>query len=125
MSFLPGEWVVHVTPSVYIDRYGWLKFIIFFGTVFRGIAWYQQVLFFDIDNPHYNAVSFDIMVSYFVQTFIFKPGDRKMFRPMITAQMDPPKLCIIREIIIGEEVFAIILIKYYVVSLLNVDTELP
>ena len=42
---LPGDWVFHKTPSGRIDKYGYLKFIRHFSTIYGEILWSYQVFF--------------------------------------------------------------------------------
>ena len=75
---IPDDWIVHVTPSGYMDRDGWYKAIRQFWKLSGTHAGNQQVLFFDGHNSYWDADTLDIMSNNYVHGFfeIFRFSER-------------------------------------------------
>ena len=72
---VPGDWIVHCTPSGYMDRDGWWKAIQQFCKLSGAHAGNNQALFFDGHDSHWDADALDMMSHNFVHGFFLKAGD--------------------------------------------------
>ena len=71
---IPFEWTVHHTPSGYMDRYGWLKFMAQFSNICGASPVNNQILFFDVNDSHFDDRTLTQMQRKNIQPFIFKAG---------------------------------------------------
>ena len=78
---ISGDQTFNVTPSGYMDRDSWLKFISHFSTILRATAWNHQFILFEYHGSHNNSNYFDITLSNFIHTFVLKAGDIKNDHP--------------------------------------------
>ena len=51
---LPSDWLVHNTPSGYMDRDGWMKAMSLFSRTCGASKMNPQVLFFDGHDSHFD-----------------------------------------------------------------------
>ena len=59
---IPDNWVIHATPSGYMDHHGWYKMIDNFTKLSRASKGNPQFLFFDGHDSHWDADALDLMV---------------------------------------------------------------
>ena len=71
---IPKEWVVHNTPSGYMDRYGWMKWMIHFKAVCGANTLNPHVLFYDVHDSHFDDRSIHILRSNHIKTFVLNVG---------------------------------------------------
>ena len=72
---LPSDWLVHNTPSGYMDRYGWMKAMSLFSRTYGASKLNPQVLFFDGHDIHFEDRATHIIWSHHISPFILKNGD--------------------------------------------------
>ena len=68
-------WIVHNTPSGYMDRDGWLNSITQFFNVYGASPYNNQILFFDGHNIHFDNGTLWKMVFKSTQPFVLKSCD--------------------------------------------------
>ena len=78
---LPSDWLVYNTPSVYMDRDGWMKATSLFGRTCGASKTNPQVLFFDAHNSHFDDRATHILRYYHIFPFILKAGDSTNDQP--------------------------------------------
>ena len=78
---LPGNQVVHNTPSGYIDRNGWLKTTENFSSLAGTSAGNPQFLFFDGHDSHWDSDSLDLYSKRNCHPFFLKAGDSTNNQP--------------------------------------------
>ena len=69
---IPLDWIVHHTPSGYIDRYGWLKAMTQFSNLCGDSPVNNYILFFDGHDSHFNDGSIRKMMYKNIQPFFSK-----------------------------------------------------
>ena len=72
---LPSDWLVHNTPSGYMDRYGWMKAMSLFSRTCGDRKLNTHVLFFDGHYIHSDDKATHIIWSQHISPFILKDGD--------------------------------------------------
>ena len=72
---IPLEWIVHYTPSVYMDRDGWLKSMTQFSNACGASLFNNQILLFDGHNSFFDGVTLRQMMFQNVQLFVLKSGN--------------------------------------------------
>jgi hypothetical protein len=90
---IPSNWIVHCTPSGYMDRDGWFKSIIRFSAQYGNDPFNPQFLFFDGHDSHFDADSFDYMHTKNIQPFILKSGDSTNDQPNDNGSNGKLKAC--------------------------------
>ena len=78
---LPSDWLVHCTPSVYMDRDVWMKAMSLFSSTCGSIKMKPQVLFFDGHDSHFDDRATHILQSHHISPFIIKSGDSTNDQP--------------------------------------------
>ena len=78
---LPGDWLVHCTPSGYMDRDGWMKAMSLFSRTCGSSKMNPQVLFFDGHDSHLDDRATHILRSHHISPFILKAGDSTNDQP--------------------------------------------
>ena len=78
---LPSDWLVHCTPSGYMDRDGWMKAMSLFSSTYGSSKMKPQVLFFDGHDSHFDDRATYIMQSHHIYPFILKAGDSTNNQP--------------------------------------------
>ena len=71
---IPLDWIVRHTPSIYVDRYRWLKAM---NKLSNGcVASYinNQILFFDGNYSHFDERTLCFMYKKNIQPFVLKRG---------------------------------------------------
>ena len=79
--YLPSDWIVHCTPSGYMDRDGWYKSIRQFIALSGARVTNKQILFFDGHDSHWDADAMDLMSDNHVHGFFLKSGDSSNDQP--------------------------------------------
>ena len=69
---LPSDWLVHNTPSGYMDRDGWMKAMSLFSRTCGYIKLNPQALFFDGHDKHFNDRATHILRYHHISPFILK-----------------------------------------------------
>ena len=72
---LPSDWLVHSTPSGYMDRDGWMKATSLFSRTCGSSNMNPRVLFFDGHGSHFDDRGTHILRSHHISPFILKEGD--------------------------------------------------
>ena len=72
---VPLDWKFHHTPSGYMDRYGWLKFMTQFSNICGDSPVNNQILFFDGNDRHFDNHALTKMKIKNIQPFILKVDD--------------------------------------------------
>ena len=72
---VPLDWIVHHTPSDYMDRDGWLKYMTRLSNVCGASHVNNQIPFFDGHNSHFDDGSLRQMMFKNIEYFILKVGD--------------------------------------------------
>ena len=78
---LPSDWLVHNTPSGYMDRDGWMKATSLSSRTCRSRNMNPQVLLFDGHDSHFDDRATHIMRSHHISPFILKAGDSTNDQP--------------------------------------------
>ena len=78
---LPSDWLVHNTPSGYMDRDGWMNTMSLFSRTFGAIKMNPQVLFFGGHDSHFDDRAPHILQSHHISQFILKAGDSTNDQP--------------------------------------------
>eukprot|EP00545_Synedropsis_sp_CCMP1620_P002775 CAMPEP_0119009844 /NCGR_PEP_ID=MMETSP1176-20130426/4633_1 /TAXON_ID=265551 /ORGANISM="Synedropsis recta cf, Strain CCMP1620" /LENGTH=491 /DNA_ID=CAMNT_0006962423 /DNA_START=277 /DNA_END=1750 /DNA_ORIENTATION=+ len=78
---LPGNWIVHASPSGYMDRDGWYKTIHNFANLSGASKSNKQFLYFDGHDSHWDADALELMDTKHVQSFFLKSGDSENDQP--------------------------------------------
>ena len=71
---IPSDWVVHNSPSGYMDCGGWHKSMADFSSMCSSSPLNPQVLFYDGYDNHFYYRGFDIVLRHNIQSFILKTG---------------------------------------------------
>ena len=77
----PSDWLVHNTPSGYMDRYVWIKATSIFSRTCGASKLNSQVLFFDGHNSHFDKRATHLLRSHHISSFILKAGDSDNDQP--------------------------------------------
>ena len=72
---IPRYWVVKNPKSGYMDYDGWLKSVAHFASTSFSSPLNTQVLFYDGQDIHFDDMSFNIINSHNIQSFVLKAGD--------------------------------------------------
>ena len=72
---IPFEWIVHHTPSGYMDRDGWLKSMTQLYNICGASPINNQIRFLSGNYSHFNGRALTKMQSKNIQPFILKAGD--------------------------------------------------
>ena len=67
---IPSDWIIHSTPSGYIDRDGWLMDMTHFSTICGATNLNNQILFFDGHDNHFDYRDMRILNFLHVQHFV-------------------------------------------------------
>ena len=78
---IPDNWVVHSTPSGYMDRDGWLKTTENFSSLAGASAGNPQFPFFDGHDSHWDSDSLDLYTKRNCHPFFLKAGDSTNDQP--------------------------------------------
>ena len=78
---LPSDWLVHNTPSGYMDRNGCMKAMSIFSRTCGASKINPQVLFFDGHDSHFDDRATHILRSHHISPFILKAGDSTNDQP--------------------------------------------
>ena len=78
---LHSDWLVHNTPSGYMDRDGRMKAMRLFSRTCGASNMNPQVLFFDGHESHFNYRATYIIISHHISPFILKAGDSTNDQP--------------------------------------------
>ena len=78
---LPSDWLVHNTPSGYIDMYVWMKEMSLFSRTYGASKLNPQVLFFDGHDSHFYDRATHLLRSHHISPFILKAGDSTNDQP--------------------------------------------
>ena len=78
---IPSDWVIHDSPSGYIDRDGWHKFMSHFSSMCLSSPLNPQVLFYDGHGSQFNDRALYIICRHNIQSFILKSGDSMHGQP--------------------------------------------
>ena len=70
----PLEWIVHHTPSGYMDRYGWLKSMAHLSTVCGTSPFDNYILLFDGHDSHFDDHTLCYISTCNIQPFVLKSG---------------------------------------------------
>ena len=89
---VPDEWLVHHTPSGYMDRDGWFKVIHIFSKL-AGAHAGKKNLFYNGHDSHWDTDALDLMASSFVQPFVLKAGDSENDQPNDNGSSAKLKAC--------------------------------
>ena len=72
---VPLDWIVHHTPSDYMDRDGWLKYMTRLSNVCGASHVNNQIPFFDGHNSHFDNLAPRKMKCKTIQPFVLKAAD--------------------------------------------------
>ena len=72
---IPCDWVIHNSPSGYMDHDGWHKSMSHFKFMCCSSPLNHKVLFYGVDDSHFGDRELDIIHIHNIQFFIFKAGD--------------------------------------------------
>ena len=72
---MPSYWIVHNSPSGYMDRDDWHKSMAHFPSMCSSSALNPQVLFYDGRVSHFHDRALHILCRHNIQYFILKSGD--------------------------------------------------
>ena len=72
---IPLDWILHHTPSGYMDWDGWIKDINQLSKICGASPVNNQILFFDGNDSHFDDRALTQTQSKNIQTFIIKAGD--------------------------------------------------
>ena len=78
---LLDDWIVHATPSGYMDRDGWLKTIKNFCDNCNASEGNPQFLFFDGHDSHWDPDALELLHNNHVETFFLKAADSENDQP--------------------------------------------
>lgn len=78
---LPGNWIVHTTPSGYMDRDGWYKTINNFAHMSGASESNKQFLYFDGHDSHWDSDALELLENKHIQSFFLKSGDSEKDQP--------------------------------------------
>ena len=90
---IPADWIVHHSPSGYMDRDGWFKVIYMFTKLSGCHAGNIQMLFYDRHDSHWDADALDLMTKNFIQPFVLKAGDSENDQPQDNGSNAKLKSC--------------------------------
>lgn len=76
-----GNWIVHVTPSGYVDRDGWFKTMHNFVRQCGATKANPQYLFFDGHDSHWDADALEILNDNHVESFFLMAGNSENDQP--------------------------------------------
>ena len=72
---IPLDWTVHHTPSDYMDRYGWIKYMTQLSNICNAYPFNNQIIFFDGNEIHFDD-------SALIHTiFALKAGEPVNYQP--------------------------------------------
>ena len=72
---IPSDFLVHNSPSEYMDYDGWNKYTAFFASMCCSSPINTQVLFYDGNDRHFENRELKILCSHHNQYFILNTGD--------------------------------------------------
>ena len=72
---IPLDWIVHDKPYVYMDRYGWLKYITQLSNICGASLVNNHILFFDGHGSHFDNGTLIKMMCKNIQPFVLKSGN--------------------------------------------------
>ena len=70
-----SDWIVHNTPSVYMDRNGWMMAMIIFSRTCGASKLNPQVLLFDFHSIHFDDRATHLLRYHHIYPFILKDGE--------------------------------------------------
>ena len=76
-----ANWLIHNSPSGYMDRDGWYKFIRMFTILSGAIKGNIKILLYDGHDSHWDTDAPDIMSISFVRPFVLKAGNSENDQP--------------------------------------------
>jgi len=78
---IPDNWIVHGTPSGYMDRDGWYKTIRNFANLSGASESNKQFLYFDGHDSHWDSDALQLLEDRHIQSFFLKSGDSEKDQP--------------------------------------------
>ena len=78
---LPTNWILHSTPSGYMDHDGWLKTAYAFVRLCGANSMNPQFLFIDGHDSHWDSDALEFFMKNFVYVFFLKSGDSENDQP--------------------------------------------
>jgi len=78
---IPDDWIVHGTPSGYMDRDGWYKTITNFANLSGASKASKQFLFFDGHDSHWDSDALQLLEDRHIKSFFLKSGDSEKDQP--------------------------------------------
>ena len=78
---IPDDWIVHGTPSGYMDRDGWYKTIINFANLSGATKSNKQFLYFDGHDSHWDSDALQLLEDRHIKSFFLKSGDSEKDQP--------------------------------------------
>ena len=72
---IPLDWIVHHTPSGYLDIYGWLKSMTQLSNLCNASPVKNWIIFFNGNDRHFDDRAFIHMEHQNIEPFILKAGD--------------------------------------------------
>ena len=72
---IPLDWTVHHTPSDYMDRYGWIKYMTQLSNICNAYPFNNQIIFFDGNEIHFNDHTLSYTEEKYIHLFFLKSGD--------------------------------------------------
>ena len=72
---IPSDWVIHNSPSRYMDRYGWHKSMSHFPSMCCYSPLNPQVLLYYGRDSHFDDRALNVIYKHHIHYFILKSGD--------------------------------------------------
>ena len=72
---IPHDWVVHHSPSRYMDCDRWHKYMAHFSSIFCSSTLNPQLLLYDFHSIHFDDGEFNILWSHHIQFFVLNSCD--------------------------------------------------
>ena len=78
---IPSDWLVHNSPLLYMDHYGWLKSMSHLSSMCFSSPLNPQVPLYDGRDIHFDENSLNIICSHHIQSLILKSGVSVQYHP--------------------------------------------